>query len=549
MWARRALGALCSLTLLLGLVAAVAMGRVDDPAAGRATTDRPARTDLRPVFATPPPRYDHVVVVIFENTNYSTIKSGAPYFMSLADQGAEMTQSFGVTHPSQPNYLALFSGSTQGVTGDTCPQDFTGKGNLGQQLVSAGFTFKAYSESLPSAGYTGCSGSSGDYVRKHAPWVDFDNLSQTLHRPFSEFPSDYSTLPTVSFVVPNMCNDMHDCSTSTGNTWLKNNLDAYAQWAKTHNSLLITTFDEDNFTSVNQIYTSLVGAGVTAGDYSQNINHYNVLRTLEDMYGLSALGNAANKSAITGIWGGGSSPVTVTNPGNQSSTTASSVNLQLGASGGTSPYTWSATGLPAGLTLSASTGQITGTPTTAGTYNVTVTATDSASTPASGSTSFTWTVTTSGGTCASGQKLKNPGFESGNDGSWSQTAGVIGQYGSSYPTHAGTWQAWLDGYGNSHTDTLSQTVALPSGCTSYTFDFYLRITTSETESVAYDTLTLTAGTTQLGKWTNLNATGWVKKSINLSQYAGTSVTLKFTGVEDSSLQTSFFVDDATVDVG
>jgi len=291
-------------------------------------------------------------------------------------------------------------------------------------------------------------------VRKHAPWVDFDNLSQSLHRPFSEFPSDYSTLPTVSFVVPNMCNDMHDCSTSTGNAWLKNNLDAYAQWAKTHNSLLITTFDEDNFTSVNQIYTSLVGAGVTAGDYSQNINHYNVLRTLEDRYGLSALGNAANKSAITGIWAGGSSPVSVTNPGNQSSTTA------------------------------------------------------------------------------------------GNDGSWSQTSGVIGQYSSSYPTHAGTWQAWLDGYGNSHTDTLSQTVALPSGCTSYTVDFYLRITTSETESVAYDTLTLTAGATQLGKWTNLNATGWVKTSINLSQYAGTSITLKFTGVEDSSLQTSFFVDDA-----
>jgi len=529
-----------------GLVAA--LGGV---AATHAATARPdlATTHAATVTtATTAPRYDHVVVAIFENTNYSTIQSGAPYFMSLANQGAEMTQSFGVTHPSQPNYLALFSGSTQGVTGDTCPQDFTGKGNLGQQLVSAGYTFKAYSESLPSAGYTDCTGSSGSYVRKHAPWVDFDNLSQSLHRPYSEFPTDFTTLPTVSFVVPNMCDDMHDCSTATGDTWLKNHLDAYAQWAKTHNSLLITTFDEDNFTSVNQIYTSLVGAGVTAGDYSQNINHYNVLRTIEDMYGLPALGNASSKTAITGIWGGGSSPVTVTNPGNQSSTTTSGVNLQLTASGGIAPYTWSATGLPAGLTLSASTGQITGTPTTADTYNVIVTAKDSATTQASGSTSFTWTVTSGGGTCASGQKLKNPGFESGNDGSWSQTSGVIGQYSTSNPAHAGTWEAWLDGYGSSHTDTLSQTVAVPSGCTSYTLNFYLRITTAETESVAYDKLTLTAGTTQLGTWSNLNPTGWVKKSIDLKAYAGQSVTLKFTGVEDSSLQTSFFVDDATVDV-
>jgi len=543
MGARRALGALCSSLLMLGLVAAVATGRVDH-------AGTPATAALRPVASTTVPQYDHVVVVIFENTNYSTIKSDAPYFMSLADQGAEMTQSFGVTHPSQPNYLALFSGSTQGVTGDTCPQDFTGKGNLGQQLVTAGYTFKAYSEGLPSAGYTGCSGSSGAYVRKHAPWVDFDNLSQTLHRPFSDFPSDYSTLPTVSFVVPNMCNDMHDCSTSTGNTWLRDHLDAYAQWAKTHNSLLITTFDEDNFTSVNQIYTSLVGAGVTAGDYSQNINHYNVLRTLEDMYGLSALGNAANKTALTGMWSSGSTAVSVTNPGNQSSTTASAVDLQLTASGGTSPYTWSASGLPAGLTLSASTGKITGTPTMAGTYNVTVTAKDSASAPASGSTSFTWTVTPSGGgTCSSGQKLLNPGFESGVT-SWSQTSGVIGQFGSDYATHGGTYEAWLDGYGSSHTDTLSQTVAVPSGCTTYSLSFYLGITTTETTtSTAYDTLKLTANGTQIGSWSNLNkTTGWVKRTIDLKAYAGTSVTLKFTGVEDSSLQTSFFVDDTALDV-
>jgi acid phosphatase len=249
-------------------------------------------------------RYDHVVVVLHENKNYPDIASGtkAPYLQQLAGQGALFSQSFGATHPSQPNYIALFSGSMQGISDDNCPNTFTGKGNLFQQLGAAGISYGAYSEDLPSAGYTGCS--TANYRRKHAPWVNFDNVDQSKHRPFSAFPTDYSTLPTVSFVIPNMCNDMHDCSISTGDTWQKNHLDAYAQWAKTHNSLLITSFDEDNFTSVNQIYTSFVGSNVTVGKYSEQIDHYRVLRTLEDMYGLPALGNAASRTAITDIFTG-----------------------------------------------------------------------------------------------------------------------------------------------------------------------------------------------------------------------------------------------------
>ena len=136
-------------------------------------------------------------------------------------------------------------------------------------------------------------------MRKHAPWVDFDNVNQSLHVPFSQFPSNYGSLPNVSFVVPDMCNDMHDCSVSTGDTWLKNNLDGYAQWAKSNNSLLIATFDEDNFTSVNKIATVLVGAHITPGTYSETVNHYNVLRTIEDMFGLQAL---TSKPAISQPW-------------------------------------------------------------------------------------------------------------------------------------------------------------------------------------------------------------------------------------------------------
>jgi hypothetical protein len=163
----------------------------------------------------------------------------------------------------------------------------------------------------------------------------------------------------------------------------------------------------------------------------------------------------------------------------------------------------------------------------------------------------------SGGGCTSpGQKLGNPGFESGNT-VWSTTSGVIGQYGSSgQPARTGTWNAWLDGYGTSHTDTLAQSVSLPAGCTSYNFSFWLHIDSAETTTgTAYDTLRVqvlnSSGTVlaTLATYSNLNkATGYSQKSFSLASYAGQTVTLKFTGVEDSSLQTSFVVDDTAVNV-
>jgi len=246
------------------------------------------------------PVFDHIVLVMFENHAYSQINgsSSAPYFNSLAAQGAKFTQAYGVTHPSEPNYLAIFSGSTQGVTDDSCPHTYS-KNNLGNQLITAGKTFKGYSESMPSDGYTGCS--SGQYKRKHNGWVNFSNVPATSNLRYSAFPSsaNYASLPTVSFVTPNMCNDMHDCSVGTGDTWLKNNLDAYAQWAKTHNSLLIVTFDEDNGGSSNHIFTTFVGAHTQVGSFSSQINHYNVLSTIESAYGLSHLNSAAE---ITNVW-------------------------------------------------------------------------------------------------------------------------------------------------------------------------------------------------------------------------------------------------------
>jgi hypothetical protein len=247
------------------------------------------------------PRPDHVVVVILENEKRSSVigSARAPYLNELAARGANLTHSYGVTHPSQPNYLALFSGSTRGVTSDACPQRFPKADNLGHQLRAAGFSFAGYAESMPRVGFTGCM--SGRYQRKHNPWVNFTNLPASVNRPFGAFPRDYRKLPTVSFVSPNMCHSMHDCSIRTGDRWMKKHLDRYARWATRHNSWLVVTFDENAGGTINPIPTIILGDQVRPGRHAQKINHYTLLRTIEDAYGLSALGHAAAASPLSKI--------------------------------------------------------------------------------------------------------------------------------------------------------------------------------------------------------------------------------------------------------
>jgi putative Ig domain-containing protein len=248
--------------------------------------------------------------------------------------------------------------------------------------------------------------------------------------------------------------------------------------------------------------------------------------------------------------------VTVTSPGNQTGTVGTPVSLQMSGTDSQSgqTLTWSATGLPAGLSISSSTGLISGTPTTASSNNVTVTATDT--TGAHGSASFTWTINASGG-CGPSQLLGNPGFETGSASPWTTTAGVVNPNGAGETAHSGTWYAWLDGYGTTHTDTLAQTVTIPSACTGTTFSFWLHIDTAETtRTTAYDTLKVqvlnSSGTVlaTLATFSNLNhLTGYAQHSYSVGAYAGQKVTLKFTGSEDSSLQTSFVVDDTAVSTG
>ncbi|MEV7216839.1 alkaline phosphatase family protein [Kitasatospora cineracea] len=252
------------------------------------------------------PTPDHVIVVVMENHAYSQVigSSSAPYLNNtIKAGGANLTQSYGLTHPSEPNYYMLFSGSNQGRTDDSCVSvGSMGAPNLASELIASGQSWGSYNETLPSQGSTVCS--SGKYAQKHNPWFGFSNVPTNTAYTMAQFPTDYTQLPKVSFVVPNLCSDMHDCSVSTGDTWIKNNLGAYATWAQTHNSLLVVTFDEDNSLSGNRIPTLVYGQHVTPGSSSATTyNHYNVLRTLEDLAGLTAhAGNAASAADITGIW-------------------------------------------------------------------------------------------------------------------------------------------------------------------------------------------------------------------------------------------------------
>ena len=248
------------------------------------------------------PQPAHIVVVVFENRSFGQVigSPAAPYLNELAHQGALFTHSYAITHPSEPNYLALFSGSTFGVQSDACPENFNAA-NLASGLLAAGKTFVGFAEDLPAAGSKLCL--DGEYARKHVPWADFSNIPPNVSQPFSSFPvGNYSSLPTVSFVIPNLCNDMHDCSISTGDGWLQKNLSGYVTWAITHDSLLIVTFDEDDGPSVNQIPTIFVGQQVRPGSYRERITHYAVLATIEEAYGLPRDGEAGSASPITDIW-------------------------------------------------------------------------------------------------------------------------------------------------------------------------------------------------------------------------------------------------------
>ena len=346
-----------------------------------------------------------------------------------------------------------------------------------------------------------------------------------------------------------------ETGTGTGNTVTVTNPGSQSGTVGTAVSLQISASDSASGQTLTYTATGLPaglsisssglisGTPTTAGSSSVTV-------TAKDTTGAS--GSASFTWTISSTTG---NTVTVTNPGSQSGTVGTAVSLQISGSDSASgqTLTYTATGLPAGLSISSS-GLISGTPTTAGTSSVTVTAKDT--TGASGSAGFTWTISSSGGGCTAAQLIGNPGFETGAISPWTSTAGVLNSDTTDEPAHSGSWDAWLDGYGTTHTDTLAQKVTIPTGCTTAAFSFWLHIDTSETTtSTAYDTLKVqvlnSSGTVlaTLATFSNLNHnTGYTQHSYSLASYVGQTVTLKFTGAEDSSLQTSFVIDDNALNV-
>jgi acid phosphatase len=229
--------------------------------------------------------------VVEENHSADQVigRTDAPFLNALAGSGLNFTDMHAETHPSEPNYLALLSGSTQGLTDDSCPHTYAAD-NLVKQLLSHGLSFAGYSESLPSAGYTGCT--AYPYARKHVPWVDFSSAPSAVNQPLTAMPANYNRLPTVSFVIPNLLNDMHDGSVARGDTWLRRHLGGYASWSRTHRSLLLVTWDEDDDTDSNHIATIAVGSGIEPATWSHPANHYTLLATIEHSFGLPAVGKA-----------------------------------------------------------------------------------------------------------------------------------------------------------------------------------------------------------------------------------------------------------------
>ncbi|HET7658668.1 MAG TPA: alkaline phosphatase family protein [Bacillales bacterium] len=250
------------------------------------------------ILKTPP---THVVIVIEENHSESQIIGNpeAPYMNWLAKNSAFFTHSYAIEHPSQPNYLDLFSGSNQGVQNDSCPHTFSSP-NLASELIANHLSFRGYSEDLPSVGSKVCTNKA--YARKHSPWVNFTNVPSDASLPFSHFPKNYSHLPTVSFVIPNLDHDMHNGTVKSADNWLKSNIGPYVKWMKDHNSLLILTWDENDGSSGNRILTLFKGPMVQNGKYAEPINHFTVLRTIESLYDLPFLGKSADVHPITSIW-------------------------------------------------------------------------------------------------------------------------------------------------------------------------------------------------------------------------------------------------------
>jgi phosphatidylinositol-3-phosphatase len=261
---------------------------------------------LPPPNALPRSASSHVVVVVMENEEAGGVlgSADAPYLNALARRYAVATSSYAIRHPSLPNYLALTSGSTHGITSD-CTDCHVGGRNIVDQLEAAHRSWKAYMEDLPRP----CSpvASAGGYAKKHDPFLYYDDI---VHNParcrrvvgFGTLTGDlrHGTLPAFSFITPNLCHDMHDCDVATGDRFLSGLVPGLLRELGPHGFLVIT-WDEGSSNAGccvdahgGRIATIVAGPDVRRGARSgRAVDHYGVLRTIENALGLAPLGGAA----------------------------------------------------------------------------------------------------------------------------------------------------------------------------------------------------------------------------------------------------------------
>lgn len=285
----------------------------DDPVqdftacAGSQPTTRPSQPSAP---AARVPRFSHVVVIVMENKDCGDVIGNpeAPYINSLAGRSALATESFAITHPSLPNYLALTGGSTFGIRSDctTCHVPAT---NLVDQLEAAGLSWKAYMESMPAPCFRGTK--AGLYAKKHNPFLYYDNISQRPARCANVVPLDHLTadvrrrkLPAFSWITPNLCDDMHNrnCGIRAGDKFLSRLLPPLLH-AVGSNGVVFLTWDEGESSSTEGCCEKAGGghvATIVAGPLAQPgarsslpYDHYSLLRTIEDGFGVPRLRSAA----------------------------------------------------------------------------------------------------------------------------------------------------------------------------------------------------------------------------------------------------------------
>ena len=251
---------------------------------------------------------DHVVVVWLENEEATAITSSSmPYLYGLSTTYGRADQFYAVSHPSLPNYLAFWSGSTQGVTDDGTYN--LSAASLSSQMAAAGRSWRTYAQDYPA---TGCNlgstysggvdgpGVAGTYARKHNPAMSFTSVSGTAQcaniQPLARFDPSVN----VAFVVPNLCNDAHDCSLATADTFLKGFVPwvtGAPDWAHT---LLVISFDEGS-TSTNgggRIFTAVMRPGLSGVVSTTQHTHYSLLRTIENLNGLPCLANSCSANTL-----------------------------------------------------------------------------------------------------------------------------------------------------------------------------------------------------------------------------------------------------------